>query len=110
MEGAQGGLVCSADLILLCLLLSAFTVLGPVYDRHLEDSLATRRKTESMLGKLPSLGTVQAQGAGVLKPKMPSKQVSIKELTAHEVPTQTPLCAQQRNHVCSWPTISKSAL
>lgn len=110
MEGAQGGLLCSADLIFLCLLLSAFTVLGPVYDRHLEDSPATRRKTESMLGRLPSLGTVQAQGASVLKPKMLSKQVSIKELTTHEVPTQMPLCAQQRNHVCSRPTISKSAL
>lgn len=80
MEGSKRGLVYSADLILLCLLLSAFTVLGPVYDRHLDDSPATRGKTESMPG------SVQAQGASVLKQKMPSQQVSIKGQTAHEVP------------------------
>lgn len=108
MEGARRGLVHSADLIFLCLLLSAFTVLGPVYDKHLEDSPATRRKTESMLGRLPSLGTVQAQGASVQKQKMLSQQVSIKELTAHKVPPKRH-SAQQRNHVCSRRTISKSA-
>lgn len=53
-------------------LLSAFTVLGPVYDRHLEGSPTTRGKTERILGRLPSLGSVQAQGASVLKQKMPS--------------------------------------
>ena len=73
-------------------------------------SPATREKTKNMPGRLTSLGSAQAQGASVLKQKMPSQQVIIKDLNPHNVPTYTPLCSEQRSHVCSQPTISKSAL
>lgn len=44
--GALRGLVRSTDLILLCLSLSAFTVLGPVYDGHLEDALTCHQRED----------------------------------------------------------------